>query len=161
VEAWRLAASRVPTATLHLVGDGTLRALVAALVDELPAQTQWSLRLDADEVARAMDAAWLVCLPSRSEGLPRVALEAACRGRAIVGGDRAGIPDVVHDGENGLLADPDDPAAIADALVHILSDRVEAVRLGRAARSTGEEWVVTPEAYGARMEELVRSVMAG
>jgi glycosyltransferase involved in cell wall biosynthesis len=159
VEAWRLAAPRVPGAVLSLIGDGTLRGDVEALVRELPQQTEWSRRLDAEAVARAMDAAWLVCLPSRSEGLPRVALEGACRGRAIVGGNRAGIPDVVHDGRNGLLVDPDDPGAIADALVRILSDRGEAERLGAAARATGEEWVVTPDAYAGRVEQLVRSVL--
>ena len=138
-------------------GTGPLRDRVAALVEELPAQTEWSRRLDADEVSRAMDAAWLVCLPSRSEGLPRVALEGAARGRAIVGGDRAGIPDVVHDGENGLLVDPDDADALAGALVRILSDRAEAERLGAAARRTGEEWVITPEQY-ARAGRAARAV---
>ncbi len=161
VAAWRRAAPRVPDATLHLVGDGTLRPQVAALVRDLPAQTEWSARLDAEGVSAAMDASWLVCLPSRSEGLPRVALEGMARGRAVVGGNRAGIPDVVHDGENGLLVDPDDADALAAALVHILSDRAEAERLGAAARLTGEEWVTTPEQYGARVEQLVRSVLAG
>ena len=66
VEAWR----RVPDATLHIVSDGSLRDLV-------PPEAEWSRRLTAEEVAAAMDDAWLVCLPSRSEGLPRVALEAA------------------------------------------------------------------------------------
>jgi glycosyltransferase involved in cell wall biosynthesis len=108
-----------------------------------------------------MDDAWLVCLPSRSEGLPRVALEAACRGRAIVGGNRAGIPDVVHDGENGLLVDPDDAGMLADALVRILSDQPLASRLGSAARRTGEEWGVTPAQYAAKVEALVRSVVDG
>ena len=161
VEAWPRAASQLPGAILHLVGDGSLRDRVRALTEQLPAQTEWSPELDADEVSRAMDDAWLVCLPSRSEGLPRVALEGACRGRAIVGGNRAGIPDVVHEGENGLLVDPDDPDALAAALVRVLSDRAEAARLGAAARRTGEEWVVTPAEYGARIEQLVRDVLAG
>ena len=108
-----------------------------------------------------MDASWLVCLPSRSEGLPRVALEGACRGRAIVGGNRAGIPDVVHDGENGLLVDPDDASQLAAALVRILSDRDEAERLGAAARRTGEEWGVTPAQYAAKVAALVAGVLAG
>ena len=82
------------------------KAYCHALTEELPAQTEWSEKLDAAEVAGAMDDAWLVCLPSRSEGLPRVALEGACRGRAIIGGNRAGILDVVHDGENGLVVPP-------------------------------------------------------
>ncbi len=159
VEAWRLAAPRVPDAILQLVGEGTMRDRAERLVADLPAQTEWSPRLTAEEVSAAMDAAWLVCLPSRSEGLPRVALEAACRGRAIVGGNRAGIPDVVHDDENGLLVDPDDPEALADALVRILSDRAYAERLGAAARRTGEEWGITPAQYGEKVLSLVSHVL--
>jgi glycosyltransferase involved in cell wall biosynthesis len=161
VEAWRHASPRVSGATLHIVGEGTMRDRAERLVAELPGQTEWSPRLGAEEVSAAMDASWLVCLPSRSEGLPRVALEAMCRGRAVVGGNRAGIPDVVHDGENGLLVDPEDPAALADALVRILSDRAYAQQLAAAARRTGEEWGVTPGAYGERIGDLVQRVLAG
>jgi glycosyltransferase involved in cell wall biosynthesis len=161
VEAWRRAAPRVPAATLHIVGDGTMRDLARALVAELPDQTEWSHRLTAEEVAGAMDDAWLVCLPSRSEGLPRVALEAACRGRAIVGGNRAGIPDVVRDEVNGLLVDPDDAGDLAEALVRLLSDRQLAQELGAAARRTGEEWGVTPSEYAAKVRALVDGVLEG
>jgi glycosyltransferase involved in cell wall biosynthesis len=160
VEAWRLVAPRLPRAVLHLVGDGSMRDRAQELVRDLPGQTEWSPRLASEEVAAAMDAAWLVCLPSRSEGLPRVALEAACRGRAVVGGNRAGIPDVVEDAVNGLLVDPDDPRALADALVRILSDRALAERLGAAARRTGEAWGVTPAEYAAKVEALVRATLA-
>lgn len=160
-DAWSLAAPRAPGAVLHIVGDGTLRDRARKLAAALPAQTEWSPRLTAEEVAAAMDASWAVCLPSRSEGLPRVALEAACRGRALIGGDRAGIPDVVEDGVNGLLVDPDDADALADALVRLLSDVALAERLGAAARRTGEAWAISPHEYGARVEQLVRSVLEG
>jgi colanic acid/amylovoran biosynthesis glycosyltransferase len=159
VEAWRLAAPQVPGAVLHLVGDGTMRDRAESLLADLPAQTEWATRLTAEEVSAAMDDSWLVCLPSRSEGLPRVALEAACRGRAIVGGNRAGIPDVVEEGANGLLVDPDDAEAIAAALVRILSDRALAERLGAVARRTGEAWGVTPEQYGAKVLALVSNLL--
>jgi glycosyltransferase involved in cell wall biosynthesis len=159
VDAWRLAAARVPGAVLHVVGDGSMRDRAERLVADLPAQVEWSPRLSAEEVAAAMDGAWLVCLPSRSEGLPRVALEGACRGRAIVGGDRAGIPDVVEHGANGLLVDPDDPKAVAEALVRILGDREYAERLGAGARRTGEEWGVSPAQYAAKLEALVRKTL--
>ena len=102
-----------------------------------------------------MDDAWVFCLPSRSEGLPRVALEAAARGRAFVGGHRADIPDVVEDGVNGFLIDPDDPQGLADALVRVLSDRALAERLGAAARRTGEEWGVTPAEYAEKLRTLI------
>ena len=161
VEAWRRAAPQVPDAVLHIVGDGTMRERAEQLVTDLPDQTEWSQRLSAEEVATAMDDAWVVCLPSRSEGLPRVALEAACRGRAIVGGNRAGIPDVVRDGENGFLVDPDDADALAAALVRVLGDRATAERLGAAARRTGEEWGITPGEYAAKVRALVDAVLAG
>jgi glycosyltransferase involved in cell wall biosynthesis len=154
VDAWELAAPQIPDAMLHIVGDGSLR-------DRVPVRAEWSKRLTAEEVAAAMDDSWLVCLPSRSEGLPRVALEAAARGRAIVGGNRAGIPDVVEDGVNGFLVDPDDSQQLADALTQILSDRALAERLGAAARRTGEEWAVTPSEYAAKVRALVDAVLEG
>jgi glycosyltransferase involved in cell wall biosynthesis len=160
-EAWRCVAPQVPDAVLHIVGEGTLDDRVEQLVADLPQQTEWSRRLAAEEVAAAMDASWLFCLPSRSEGLPRVALEAACRGRAIVGGNRAGIPDVVQHDVNGLLVDPDDPDELARALVRILSDRALAERYGAAARRTGEEWGVTPAEYAAKVRALVDQTIAG
>jgi glycosyltransferase involved in cell wall biosynthesis len=159
VEAWRRAAPRVPGAVLHVVGDGTMSDRAQRLVADLPEQTEWSRRLTADEVAAAMDDAWLVCLPSRSEGLPRVALEAACRGRAIVGGNRAGIPDVVQHEENGLLVDPDSVEELTEALVRILSDRAYAEGLGTRARQTGEEWGVTPREYADKVRALVDAVL--
>jgi glycosyltransferase involved in cell wall biosynthesis len=161
VEAWRRAAPRVPEATLHVVGRGSMSDRAELLVAALPEQTRWSQHLSAEEVAAAMDDAWLVCLPSRTEGLPRVALEAASRGRAIIGGNRAGTPDVVSDDTNGLLVDPDDAEALAEALVRILSDRAYAERLGAAARRTGEEWGVSPSDYAAKVRALVDGVLAG
>jgi glycosyltransferase involved in cell wall biosynthesis len=68
-DAWRLAASRVPDATLHLVGRGTLRNVPLELVAELPMQTRWTESLSTPEVARALDDATVLVLPSRSEGL--------------------------------------------------------------------------------------------
>jgi glycosyltransferase involved in cell wall biosynthesis len=152
VAAWKLAAPRVPEAALHVVSDGSLRSL-------LTPDIEWSPRLSAEEVAAAMDESWVFCLPSRSEGLPRVALEAAARGRAIIGGNRAGIPDVVDDGVNGFLVDPDDADALAELLVRVLSDRALAERLGAAARRTGEEWGVTPAQYAAKLDTLVRQTL--
>ena len=159
--AWPDVARRLPHARLHVVGDGRLAPLARELVRSFPQRVEWSERLSADEVAASLDAAWLLVLPSRSEGLGRVLLEAACRGRALVGGARGGIPDVVSPGENGLLVDPDDAHGLADALVRVLSDRAEAERLGAAAHRTGQEWSVTPAQYAERVAGLVRGVLEG
>jgi glycosyltransferase involved in cell wall biosynthesis len=161
VEAWRVVAARLPEAKLRLVGNGRLAPLAADLVTSLPGRVEWHEHLPANEVAEAMDGSWLLVLPSRSEGLGRVLLEAACRGRALIGGNRGGIPDVVRPGDNGLLVEPDDVGALADVLVRVLSDRGEAERLGRGARLTGDAWGVTPAQYAEQVEALVHAVLAG
>lgn len=155
--AWRLVAASLPEARLHLVGKGSRSDVARALVHDL--DVRWDTELDAEGVAAALDASWLLVLPSRAEGLGRVLVEAASRGRALVGADRGGIPDVVAHEENGLLVDPDDPPAIAHALVRILTDRALAERFGAAARVTGDAWTVTPEAYATRVEALVRRAL--
>ena len=157
-DAWRIAAPRVPGATLQLVGRGALAEVPRALVADLPAQTSWTESLTAPQVARALDDATVLVLPSRSEGLGRVVVEAFCRGRGVVGSRVGGIPDLVEDGENGLLVPPGNAPALADALVRVLSDPALAERLGAAGRAAVEPWLATPEEYARRIRELVEVV---
>ncbi len=159
-DAWRAAAPRVSHATLRMVGDGRHREVVEALVAELPGRVTWEQRLETPAMVQAFDDAWLLLLASRSEGTPRVVLEALCRGRAVVGARAGGIPDVVWDGETGLLVDPDRPEEIADALVQILSDRALAERLGAAAHARSAEWTYTADEYAERVVELVEHAVA-
>jgi glycosyltransferase involved in cell wall biosynthesis len=158
-EAWRLAAPRIPDATLHLVGRGTLRDVAEGLVRELPARTRWTESLPAEGVARALDESTVLVLPSRSEGLGRVVVEAFCRGRGVVGSRVGGIPDLVVDGESGLLVPPEDAAALADALVRALSDRELAERLGSAGRASVEPWLASPAEYARQVRALVEKVI--
>jgi glycosyltransferase involved in cell wall biosynthesis len=158
-DAWRRASGRLAGAELHIVGRGTLTHVADALVRDLPGRARWTPALDTDGVARALDGATMLVLPSRSEGLPRIAVEAFCRGRAVVGSRAGGIPDLVADGENGLLVPVEDPAALADALVQVLSDRELAERLGAGARRTADSWSATPEEYAQRVRELVDRVV--
>ena len=159
-DAWRLAAPRVPDARLRVVGDGRHREVIEALVGDHPGQVTWERRLETPDVVRAFDDAWLLLLASRSEGTPRVVLEALCRGRAVVGAHAGGIPDVVWDGETGLLVDPDRPDEIADALVRILSDRALAQRLGDGARARADGWTYTPDEYADNVFALVEQAVA-
>jgi glycosyltransferase involved in cell wall biosynthesis len=102
----------------------------------------------------------VLVLPSRSEGLGRVGVEAFCRGRGVVASRIGGIPDLVEDGKTGILVPPGDARALADALVRGLSDRALAERLGVAARVAVEPWLATPEEYARQVRELVEAVMA-
>jgi glycosyltransferase involved in cell wall biosynthesis len=69
-----------------------------------------------------------------------------------------GITELVHDGENGLLVPPNDPAALGEALVRVLSDRGLAERLAAGARPSVEPWLATPEDYARRTRALVEQV---
>ena len=161
VAAWRLVTTRLPEARLWIVGDGTRSDLAAALVREFPGQVDWTRQLAPGEVAAALDDSTCLVLPSRSEGLPRVAVEALCRGRAVVGSRGGGIPDVVEDGENGLLVEPGDTAGLAAALERLLTDRELAERLGRGANESSGRWRSSPEKFAENMRAVVEQALAG
>ncbi len=72
--------------------------------------------LDAAAVATLLAASDLLCLPSRAEGTPVGIMEALAAGRPVVATRVGGIPDQIVPGVNGLLVDPEDPAALAAAL---------------------------------------------
>ena len=154
-DAWRLAAPRVPDASLHLIGRGREQAVAEQLVRDFPGRVTWEERVPSVGVAAALDAATVLLLPSFSEGLPRVAMEAFARGRAVVGARAGGIPDIVEDGVNGLLVPPGDAAALADAIVRVLSDAALARTLADGARASAPRWLQSPETFAVRTRELV------
>ena len=105
---------------LTLVGDGPQRAALESLVAELGMQdavTFTGVLLD-DAVADAMYSADLFVLPSRSEGFGVALIEAMATGLPVVA-TRSGGPDDIVSEEDGLLVDPDDANAFADALMRM------------------------------------------
>jgi glycosyltransferase involved in cell wall biosynthesis len=149
-EAWRIAR---PAAELRIVGKGGRADIVASLVRD--GLASWQPELSTVEIVRALDEASILILPSRSEGMGRVVIEAQLRGRPVLGADVGGIPDLVTDGVDGILASSA-PASLAAALA-ILDDPAELARLAGNARVAGERWLASPDDYAARMRELVES----
>jgi glycosyltransferase involved in cell wall biosynthesis len=78
------------------------------------------------------------CLPSRAEGMPLVVLEAMAQARPVVATAVGGTPELVVDGETGLLVPPDDVDALARALKRALADPGLATRMGEAGRARVE-----------------------
>ncbi len=160
VAAWRLVARELAEARLAIVGSGPLRTEVDALLRAFPERVAYDRVLGPEEVARRMDESTVLVLPSRFEGLGRVVIESFARGRGVVGGASGGILDLVDDGIEGLLVDPEDVPGIARALVQVLSDGALAGRLGVAARHRYEQWHSTPERFASRTAELVEAGIA-
>ena len=89
----------------------------------------WGFR---DDMAAVLNQAHIVCMPSYREGLPRVLIEAAACGRAIVTADVPGCREIVRDGVNGLLVPVRDGAATAAAIRRLIEE--PELRRGLGAR---------------------------
>lgn len=155
--AWALVRRDLPGAELHLVSSGTQRAVAERL---RAGGAVWDERLPPDAVAEAMDRSRVLLLPSRSEGLGRVIIEAFLRGRAVIGSRVGGIPDLVRHDENGLLVEPGDDEGLAAAIVRVLSDDALAARLGAAARVTADRWLFTADEFAERFAQLVERAVS-
>jgi glycosyltransferase involved in cell wall biosynthesis len=158
IAAWRRVAERVPDARLVVVGRGPLRADVEQLTAELPG-IELIAELPPEGVSAALDDATLLVLPSRHEGLGRVVIEAFARGRGVVASRAGGVLDLVDDGVQGLLVDPEDTVGLAGALTTVLSQRGVAERLGAAASARFADWNQTADEFAERTKELVDSAL--
>ena len=76
-----------------------------------------------DDVLDALDAADVYVMPSFTEGVPRSIVEAMALGKPVIATRVGGIPELLEDGELGMLVPPDDAAALATAMIAIASDR--------------------------------------
>ena len=95
-------------------------------------------KLELHEVRSCLRQAEIFLLPSLWENCPYSCLEAMAAGRAIVCSDAGGLPELIQDGENGLLARTGDPGSFVGALERLIADRPLRDRLGAAARRTVE-----------------------
>jgi glycosyltransferase involved in cell wall biosynthesis len=161
-DAWRRVAARTSAAGLVVVGQGPLQHIVDRLVREFPTRVKSIPWLTPAEVAKLLDDSTVLAMSSVSEGLPRVIMEAFARGRPVVATAVGGIPDLVEAGRNGVLVEPGDAEALADALVRVLEDRRLAERLSRGAFDAAERLRWTPDRYADALRELVdAAVLSG
>jgi glycosyltransferase involved in cell wall biosynthesis len=154
-EAWRVVAPRVPGARLVVVGQGSLRPVIDDLAQDLPERVQALSWLEPSGVSRLLDASTVLAISSRSEGSPRVIMEAFLRGRPVVSRAVGGVPDLVVSERNGLLVDGGDPNEFAAALVRVLTDRGLAERLARGARETAQRAEWSPAGYAEALRAMV------
>jgi starch synthase len=138
----RAASGLIPEAQLVLLAGAAdtpeQLAEVTELVDGLRATRSGVIwipeMLSKPEVIQLLTHATVFAIPSVYEPLGIVNLEAMACGTAVVGSRTGGIPEVVADGETGLLVPPDEPRPLADALNTLLRDPGRARAMGQAGR---------------------------
>ena len=107
------------------------------------------------EVLRCAD---ILAFPTYNDAFPLVVLEAMGAGLAVVATPEGAIPDMVRDGDSGILVPHHDPAALADALQRLLDNPELCRRMGRRGReiAIGE---YPSDAFHRRMNEIWRAVI--
>jgi glycosyltransferase involved in cell wall biosynthesis len=138
VEAAALVVRRMPDARFLIVGDGELRATLEQAVrrEQLEKHVIFTgFRPDVLSLIKGFD---LFVMSSVTEGLGTSLLDAMAASRPVVATRTGGIPEVVVDGETGLLVPPRDAHALAEAIIRLLGDESLRAAFGRAGRQRVE-----------------------
>ena len=132
----------IPDACLALVGDGPYRNQLEKIFENT--KTNFVGYLGGDELASAYASGDIFLFPSSTETLGLVLLEAMAAGCPVIGANKGGIPDIINDGINGCLYNPDDNDNGQESLINATktilfnNDKKEKMRL--AAREEAEKW---------------------
>ena len=155
LRAFAAVATTTPTAVLELVGDGPLTPSLRQLAAELgiAGRVEFSGPARPPEIVARLHASDVFVLSSHSENMPLAVLEALCCGLPVAATDVGGVPEAV--GEDGALAPPNDPAALAGAIRDVLG-RLDAYDHADIARRAADRWSF--EAVGAIWDEIYRSL---
>ncbi len=136
LEAWPLVLDRVPCAYLLIVGEGSRLDALHDIVRELGLERHVVFTGRRDDIPAVTAAFDVAVLPSYREAQGLTILEAMALSRPVVASSVGGIPEMIQDGVNGLLVPPNDPPALADAIVRLLQNHQLADMLGRAGHAT-------------------------
>lgn len=138
IEAIKPVLESIPNARLALVGDGPHRNQLEAFFDGTP--THFAGYMSGTTLASAFASADAFMFPSRTETLGLVLLEAMAAGCPVVAAGTGGITDIVNDGENGYLFDPNDEHGAIAATQRLFQNADERETVRRQARQEAERW---------------------
>jgi glycosyltransferase involved in cell wall biosynthesis len=165
VEAARLLARRDVPVHFAVLGDdlkngGKKRLAMETRVAALGLGDRFTFlgfRADAPRIVQAFD---VIAVPSHVEPLGNATLEAMAAGVPVVGSRVGGIPEMVVDGETGVLAPPSAPQALADAIERVVQNRSLRAAMSQAARRRASE-AFGRQVHGKRLQGCYDSLLAG
>jgi glycosyltransferase involved in cell wall biosynthesis len=159
IETLIRAVAALPDVPLKVVGSGMLNHQMRSLAAELGADNVEFIGFkNEDEVRRLVRGSRFVCVPSEwFENAPMSALEAFACGKPVVGSNIGGIPEMVRDGQTGLLAEPGDVDGFSAAIDKLWHDEELCLEMGRVARTMAEN-EYSPEIHYQQINETYKQV---
>jgi glycosyltransferase involved in cell wall biosynthesis len=157
IEAAPAVLSADPGCGFVLFGEGVERTRLSNRLAALGIADRFALAGHTRDLDRLMPWADVLAVPSHTEGLPNVVLEAAAAGVPVVATAVGGNPEAVRNGVTGFLVPPADPAALADRLTAVLRDEPARAAMGEASRSFVRErfsFAAQADAYVRLTEQL-------
>ena len=136
--------AQVPAARLVVIGNGPERRTLDDLIGKLGLGPHVSMlgQLSRSETERHCAQAWVQVVPSRwAEPFGLVAAEAMMRGTAVVASASGALTEIVADGKTGFLVRPDDPAALVEILLRLLTSPELAEQIGMAGRGFARQYL--------------------
>lgn len=159
LRAFQAVGNRHPEVDLLFAGDGRERARYERLAVGLGIEKKVCFLglVPPEEVRRLLAGCEMLVQPSRSEAFGIALLEAMAAGKPVVATRVGGIPELVAEGQTGLLVSPEDPRTLSEAICTLLDDRSLASRLGSKAREVARDygWDRIAERYIAAYLEVL------
>jgi glycosyltransferase involved in cell wall biosynthesis len=154
------ARAHVPELVLDVAGRGPLAPALKAYAREVGLDRAVRFLGFVSPIQRVIEETAIVVVPSLGEGFGMVALEAMERARPVIASAVGGLPEIVADGETGLVVEPGDAESLAAAIVSLAGDLDRAAAMGRAGRDRALA-EFTPERSARRIEELYTEALDG
>jgi glycogen synthase len=152
------------THDLLIAGDGPERAALESLAKKLKlgSAIEFLGNVDHPTAVNYYSGCSFFVLPSRHEPMGIVNLEAMAAGKAVIAAKVGGVPELVLDGQTGLLVPPENPTALADVMTKLTTDSDLRQRLGAAGRRRVEmfSWSALADQYEKIYEQAFSSAAA-
>jgi glycosyltransferase involved in cell wall biosynthesis len=158
IDAMKGVAAKYGHVKAVFVGEGQERAALTDAISKNGLEGKVILAGFQQDVSSFYHACDIICLPSLSEGMPNVALEAMMFEKPVVAFSVGGIPEVVADGITGILVEPRNPVALAEAIINMIGGRYNLQEMGAAGRRRVEA-EFNPRVRAGRVAEIHDAIL--
>ena len=160
LQAMAYVVARYSNVCALIIGDGSLNLSLQQQVEKLKLTQHVRFLGRRDDIPQLLNLMDVFVLSSRSEGMSNTILEAMATGLPVVATHVGGNPEIVQDGETGMLVESDNSRELADSIIFLLKNSERRGQMGLAARKRVEE-TFSLQKMVSKYEELYFSLLSG